>query len=144
MTASGDHSVWFRVRAWGLLGVAALIGIAGGTALISAVQALTGPAPSLSFPFAIAGAGLLVAAFLAGSGFRPDLVEAILGGLTGASFGVTLAEMSAQASTIEDHYKSLWVPAVIASLFVLFVAFRRQPVREPTAHKAPMVKEDFA
>jgi hypothetical protein len=137
MVASGKLFVRFRIRAWGLRGVAALVGIAGGTALIAAVQASGGPAPSLSFPFAIAGVGLLVAAFLAGSGLRPDLVEAILGGLTGASFGVTLAEMSAQASTIEDHYKSLWVPAAIASLFVMFVAFRRQPDHEPDAHKAP-------
>jgi hypothetical protein len=57
---------------------------------------------------------------------RSDLVEVILGGLAGGSFGVTLAEMSAQAATIPDHYKSLWVPAALGALLVAFLAFKAQ------------------
>jgi uncharacterized membrane protein YsdA (DUF1294 family) len=55
---------------------------------------------------------------------RSDLIELILGGLAGGAFGVTLAEMSAQATTVEDHYKSLWVPVALAVLFVAYLAFR--------------------
>jgi len=55
---------------------------------------------------------------------RSDLVELILGGLAAGAFGVTLAEMSAQAATIDDHYKSLWVPAMLASLLLSYLASR--------------------
>jgi hypothetical protein len=115
---------WPRVRLLGVRVVAIVSGLAGATALVAAESASRGQAPSLAAPFAIAGLGLILAAVLMLMGARSDLVEIILGGLVGGSFGVTLAEMSAQAATIEDHYKSLWVPAGIAALMVLFHAFR--------------------
>jgi hypothetical protein len=92
--------------------------------LAASAYAQRGDAPSLAAPFALGGLGLAVAGILMALGARSDLVEIILGGLAGGSFGVTLAEMSAQAASIEDHYKSLWVPAAIATLLVLFLAFR--------------------
>jgi hypothetical protein len=97
---------------------------AAGVALASAAYANGGGTPSLALPFAISGLGLLVAAGLMMNGIRAELVEIILGGLAGGSFGVSLAEMSAQAASIPDHYKSLWVPAVLAALLVSFLAFR--------------------
>jgi H+/Cl- antiporter ClcA len=53
-----------------------------------------------------------------------DLVEVILGGLAAGTFGVAFAEMSAQAATIEDHYKSLWIPMLLGGLLVAFLACR--------------------
>jgi hypothetical protein len=52
--------------------------------------------------------------------------------LDASAFGVTLAEMSAQGATIDDHYKSLGVPMLLGSLLVTFLAF-------PTATLRPHV-----
>jgi hypothetical protein len=48
----------------------------------------------------------------------------ILGGLAAGTFGVALAEMSAQAATIEGHYKSLWISMLLGGLLVAFLACR--------------------
>lgn len=98
--------------------------VAGLVAAATSAAALQGQAPSLAAPFAMAAVGLLLASGLMFAQVRPDLVELTLGGLAGGSFGVTLAEMSAQAGTIADHYKSLWVPAALAVLLLSFLAFR--------------------
>ena len=99
-------------------------GLAGGTAVLAGVYAQAGPAPSLTVPFGLAGIGLLVAAGLMVASIRSDVIELILGGLAGGAFGVTLAEMSSQATTLADHYKSLWVPVALGVLFVAYLAFR--------------------
>jgi hypothetical protein len=115
---------WPRVQTWGLRVTAVATGLAGAEGLVASGYSLQGPTPSLAMPLALAGLGLLVASVMMLIPARAELVEIILGGLAGGSFGVTLAEMSAQAATIQDHYKSLWVPAVLAALLVSFLAFR--------------------
>lgn len=116
--------VWPHARVWGLRVTATATAGGGIVGLLSAAAAARGEVPSLTGPFAIAGVGLLIAAALMAAEVRVDLVEVLLGGLVGGSFGVTLAELSAQALTVDDHYKSLWVPAVIGALLVSFIAFR--------------------
>ena len=115
---------WPHAQKWGLRLTAIATGVAGVVGISVSPYSLQGPAPSLAAPFAIAGLGLLVAAVLMAIPARSDLIEIIIGGLAGGSFGVTLAEMSAQAATIQDHYKSLWLPAFLAALLVSFLAFR--------------------
>jgi len=118
------RKAWPRVRILGLRVTAIATAVAGLVAAATSAAALQGQAPSLAAPFAMAAVGLLLASGLMFAQVRPDLVELTLGGLAGGSFGVTLAEMSAQAGTIADHYKSLWVPAALAVLLLSFLAFR--------------------
>jgi len=113
-----------RARIWWLRGTALATTVAAAIALLTAASSVTSPAPSLGAPFALAGLGLLVAAGLMVTEARSDLIELILGGLAAGAFGVPLAEMSAQAATIDDHYKSLWVPTVLASLLLSYLASR--------------------
>lgn len=115
---------WLRIRVWGLRATSAATGLAGAIALVAATNAFGGDAPSLATPFALSGLGLFLAAALMAIGVRSDLIEIVLGGLAGGSFGVSLAEMSAQAATVPDHYKSLWLPVVLAALLLSFLAFR--------------------
>jgi hypothetical protein len=92
---------WPRIQLWGARATAAATGFAGAMGIVTAGYALRGSAPSLAPPFAITGIGLVVAAILMVFGARAYRVEIILGGLAGGSFGVTLADMSAQAATID-------------------------------------------
>jgi hypothetical protein len=113
-----------RARIWWLRATALATVVAGAIVLRAATSAVNSPAPSLVTPFALAGVGLVAVAVLMYLEARSDLVELILGGLTAGSFGVALAETSAQAATIDDHYKSLWVPAVLAFLLLSYLASR--------------------
>jgi TRAP-type C4-dicarboxylate transport system permease small subunit len=120
----GRHRVWRLLQAWGLRATAAATALAGAAALLTSLASRDGEAPSLGAPFLLAGFALVIASALIYFRLRSDLVEIILGGLAGGSFGITLAEMSAQAQSVPDHYKSLWVPASIAALLVAFLAFK--------------------
>ncbi len=111
-------------RRWGTRLTSVATAALGLTSLLGSPSASTGVAPSLAIPFALAGAALVVAAALMWLEWRADLVELILGGLAAGTFGVALAEMSAQAATIDDHYKSLWIPMLLGSLLVSFLACR--------------------
>ena len=99
--------------------------VAAATALSASVTAITGQAPSLSAPFLASGLALALASALSWWEIRHDLVEVLLGGLAAGAFGITLAEVSAQALTIPDHYKSLWIAMVMSALFVAHLAFRK-------------------
>jgi hypothetical protein len=120
----GRRRVWRWLQPWGLRATFAATALAGVVALLTSLSSRNGDAPSLAAPFLLAGIALVMASALIYLGLRSDLVEIILGGLAGGSFGVTLAEMSAQALSIPDHYKSLWVPTSIAALLVAFLAFK--------------------
>jgi len=112
------------VRSFGFGVTALATGLAAAVGLAASAYAVHGSAPSLAAPFALGGLGLAAAGIFMALRARSDLIEIILGGLAGRSLGVTRAEMSSQAASIEDHYKSLWVPAAIATLLVSFLAFR--------------------
>jgi hypothetical protein len=118
---------WPRVREWALQLTALATVAAGVIALVGAGSAYGGGTPSLVVPFVLAGIALVLASGLIAAGVRSDIVELILGGLAGGSFGVALAEMNAQVMSIPDHYKSLWIPAVLGALLVSFLAFRPRP-----------------
>jgi hypothetical protein len=129
-----EQSAWLRVRRWCLRLAAAPTGLAGAAAVLAGAYPHGGVATSLTVPLALAGIGLLVAAALMLASIRSDLIELILGGLAGGAFGVTLAEMSAQATTIENHYKSLWVPVALAVLLVAYLA------SGPTRRASPVAR----
>lgn len=114
-----------QIRRLGLLATSAATGVAAVGAIAAAVTAASGQAPSLTVPFLLSGSGLLLASAFTWFDIRRDIVEVVLGGVAAGSFGITLAEMSAQAMTIADHYKSLWIPMAIGTLLVVYLVFSR-------------------
>jgi hypothetical protein len=121
-----SSSLWTAIKPWGRRLTSFAVGVAAATAIASYFTARSGDAPSLAIPFLLSGLALAVASVCIWLEVRDDLVQAILGAMAAGSFGITLAEMSAQAVLIPDHYKSLWVPMALAGCLVAYRIFRRE------------------